>query len=157
MTSTVRYNKWTNVSAPAGLDTTSPQVNSGDDFAPVSIEHTFIAEEIGTTAGKTQDTTSNPTTGFLFYICVGSPIQEVKNYTFQKNATVTNPNANVTHRRFVYGTAANFSSIVWGIDNSEFKTKGISRLYLIDQGDHADTRIAAGDTVTVELLLGRTL
>jgi hypothetical protein len=154
MVAVIRYTEFKNNTNPAAIDlTVGPVVSAGYDFASYIHKHTFIAPEIGTGAGQTGDTTSNPTTGFLLAKFYGPPIQEVVAAWLVKNATPTHANANINFRAFVTGTADHFSQLVFGIDNSR---DGEARLYLLDQGDDASTMIAAGDTVFYSVALGNT-
>lgn len=147
-----RYTEFKNVTSPAAIDLTSgPVINIGYDWSTYCHKHTFLAAEVGTGAGQTQDTTSTPTTGFLIAKFVGPQVQEVVAYSFQKDATPTNVNTNITFRAFIWATAANYSKVCFGIDNS---VAGESKLYLLDQGDNAATRIAAGDTLRVIVGVG---
>lgn len=150
MTTAIRYTVLTNTTG--GL-ITNPVIDSGQDFATQVIEKTFIAAEIGTEAGKTRDTTSNPTEGFLLAKFYGPPVQIVGEAQLVKDATPTHDNPNYTFRKFCTGTADHFTSIACAVDNS---VKGVSSVYLLDQGDDAATQIADGDTVLVTVAIGTT-
>lgn len=149
MTTAIRYSVLTNTTAAL---IPHPVIEYGQDWATQVIEKTFIAAEIGTGAGQTRDTASNPTIGFLLAEFYGPPIQAVTGIDLIKNTAVTHDPAPV-FRAFVTGTAAHFVKLAYRIDNS---VEGVSKLYLIDQGDDATTIIATGDTVMVTVAIGTT-
>lgn len=149
MTTAIRYSVLTNTTGALIAD---PAIQYGQDWATQGIAKTFIAAEIGTDAGKTRDTTSNPTKGFLLANFYGPPIQEVVDIQLIKTTAVTH-DPNPPFRAFVTGTADHFVKIACRIDNS---VKGVSSLYIIDQGDDAATQIANGDTIVVTVAIGTT-
>lgn len=147
MTTAIRYTVLTNTT---GALIAHPVIDYGQDWATQVIPKTFIAAEIGTGAGQTRDTTSNPTKGFLLAEFYGPPIQAVTGIDLIKNTAVTH-DPDPVFRAFVTGTATHFVKIAYRIDNS---VKGVSRLYIIDQGDDATTFIANGDTILATVAIG---
>lgn len=149
MTTAIRYTALTNTT---GALITNPVIGYGQDWATQGIVKTFIAAEIGTAAGKTRDTTSNPTKGFLLAQFPGPSIQAVTSIELIKDTAVTHDPAPV-FRAFVTATTDHFAKIAYRIDNS---VKGVSSLYIIDQGDDAATQIADTDTIIVTVAIGTT-
>jgi hypothetical protein len=147
MTTAIRYTVLTNGTAAL---IPHPVIDYGQDWATQVIPKTFIAAEIGTGAGQTRDA-ANPLKGFLVAEFYGPSIQAVTSIELVKSVTVAN--AVTPFRGFITATASNFAKILYRIDNS---VKGVSRLYILDQGDDASTRIGDTDTVIVTVAIGTT-
>ena len=147
----VRHAEITNTTNPAAIITVLP-INVGQDYAFETLQRTFITAEIGTEAGQTQDTTSNPTTGFLFAQFQGAHIKNVVSLVLIKAAAATHT---TVFNYFVYsdGTTPSAVDIGYRIDNT---VKGQSSLWIIDSGTAAPGQIENGDKVIISLELGNT-
>lgn len=133
--------------------------NSGQDLAFELIEHTFIASEIGTAAGQTLDTTSNPTMGFLLAQFQGARIIQIVTAFLKKDVA----SAHTTiFRSFAWGAVGpNFYNIGLRAVNPEpvnaaqpGYSPNYASIFLLDTGTAAGTQIAVGDRLVVLVALG---
>jgi hypothetical protein len=113
--------------------------NSGQDYGLEYIFHIFSAGEIGTGAGQTRDTTSNPTTGFLFAQFQGSQVKQIMSAFVKK--TVLGANAATAFRSFAWATVTphiyNVSFRIVNSDASDSALPGYnpnySSIYMLDR------------------------
>lgn len=133
--------------------------NIGQDYGFEAIERTIITAELGTGAGQTRDTTSNPTTGFLFAQFQGAEIKRVVSVAVIKKSAATNV---TVFERFAWAVGAGTSSYNIGFayanPSSATTTAGwnanYSSLFLLDTGSAPGSQIANGDIVRVLVELG---
>jgi hypothetical protein len=166
MVSSVRHSIITNTTAPAALMPSGDPgvvIAQGQDYAFLSVKRTIITAEIGTGTGQTQDTTSNPTTGFLFAQFQGCSIKNVISASLIKNKTSTN--VTVFEQFFdgynVDATNTRPPSLSFRIVNPVYDdiakpgyNQDYASLFLLDSGADAASKIANGDRVLVLLELG---
>jgi hypothetical protein len=162
MVASVRHTVITNGTAaliPSG--TASIVCSVGQDYSFVTVKRTIITAEIGTGTGQTQDTTSNPTVGFLFAQFQGALIKEVTDISLRKNKTATNVSVfeSISWGYAIDATHGMFSNLTFRIVNytdttaTGFKA-GYSSIYLLDAGGDATSKIANGDRVFMTVELG---
>jgi hypothetical protein len=157
--SVIRQNTIINGTA-ALIPSGSPLIlcNVGQDFSFEAIDRTIITAEIGTAAGQTQDTASNPTTGFLFAQFQGAEIRRVVGVSLVKSSAATHT---TIFQRFSWAIGAGTSSSNLGfaiVNPSDPSTtagwnKNYSSLFLLDTGTGASL-IVNGDIVRVLVELG---
>jgi len=160
MVSSIRNTIIPAAAGPLAIGDPALLCNSGQDYALEYLTHTFSAGEIGTGAGLTRDTTSNPTTGFLFAQFQGSQVKNVVSLFLRK--TVTGANGGTVFRSFAWSTGANFYNIATRIVNGSDPAHALfpgynpnySIIYLLDTGNNAATQIATGDTIFMVVTLG---
>lgn len=135
--------------------------NKGQDVAFELIEHTFVASEIGTAAGQTLDTTSNPTMGFLLAQFQGARIIQIVHAVLKKDKA----GANTTiFRSFAWASATgpsyyNIALRSVNQDPALFATTpgydpNYASIFLLDTGSAAASQIAVGDRLVVLVALG---
>lgn len=157
---TIRQNTITNTVAaliPSG--NVAIVCNTGQDYGFECVERTIVTAEIGTGAGQTRDTSSNPTTGFLFAQFQGANIKRVVSAFSIKSSAATNT---TVFERFVWATGAGTSSSSLGfriVNPSDSSTTpgwdaNYSSLFLLDAGSSGPSQIANGDKVRVLVELG---
>jgi len=163
MVATVRHKDITNTTDPAALMTSGNEAivcNTGQDYGLQTITRTFITEEIGTGAGETQDTTSDPTMGFLFAQFQGCSIKQVITWGLFKDVAAEHTTVFERLAWSVAGLSPDVYNLGFRIVNPSDNpaTPGWSAeyasLYLLDAGDNADSQIADGDKLKVLVELG---
>lgn len=134
--------------------------NSGQDLAFELIEHTFIAGEIGTDAGKTLDTTSTPTMGFLLAQFQGARIIQIVTAFLKKDVASAHT---TVFRSFAWAssTGPSYYNIGLRAVNPEPVNAGTpgyspnyASIFLLDTGTAASSQIAVGDRLVVLVALG---
>lgn len=149
----VRHLEITNTT---GALLTSVPMNQGQDYAFETLQWTFTANDVGTGAGDTGDTTSNPTVGFLFAQVKGAVFKNVVSLNLIKAAAAAHT---TVFNYFTFADAATPSNVKIGyrIVNT---TRGggvvLSSLYIIDSGTNPLGQIASGDKLVVSVELGNT-
>lgn len=162
MTTAVRHKDITN---PGGalIPSGNPLIicNTGQDYCFQTVERTFIAAEIGTAAGETQDTTSNPTIGFLFAQFQGVDIKKVVGAVLKKQITGTHittfENIAWTSPSILAGDAYNLGFRFvnpYDAPTTPGYHPNYASLYLLDTGGDANNVIAVGDKVMVIVQVG---
>lgn len=154
MTNVVRYTEILNGTAtvPGIAILTSAIADNGDEFASQKVKRVFVAADIGTGSGQTQDTTSNPTLGCLVAQFTGSKVRSIINLELWRPTTATH----VTNfNRLVIGTAANTTNL--GLHTAYNAKTGVSSIYVLDAAAGAGGLIVANDWIEFEVLLGDTV
>ena len=133
--------------------------NSGQDLAFELIEHVFIAGEIGTGAGKTLDTTSVPTMGFLLAQFQGAEVKQIVHAVLKKDVTSAHT---TVFRSFAWATPTpHIYNIAFRAVNPNpvnaaqpGYSPNYASIFLLDSGDNAATQISVGDRLIVLVALG---
>lgn len=134
--------------------------NSGQDLAFELIEHNFIASEIGTAAGQTRDTSSNPTMGFLLAQFQGAEIRQIVHAVLKKDQASTNT---TIFRSFAWASSTGPSYYKIGtraVNPSPANAAlpgynpNYASIFILDAGSAAASQIAAGDRLVVLVALG---
>lgn len=142
MTSVVRYAQLANASG-AVMTTTTGLVIDGKEHGFKLIRRTLAAIDVGAEAGKTQHVG-----GCIMLTVKGAKIKEVFCLEAWRPTTDTN-----VYNQHLYATPTpHVYQYGWRIVDDA--TAGNSSIYLYDKGDHADTKLAAGDFLTIGFLIG---
>lgn len=161
MTTAVRHHTLTNTVA-ALIPSGSPAIicNTGQDYGFETIKRTIVTAEIGTAAGQTRDTASNPTTGFLFAQFQGANIRQIISVALVKNVTATHTTvfdswawgvAGVSP--FIYDLCTRFVNTTDAATTPGWDPN-FSSIFLLDKGDDATSQIVNGDRIVMVVELG---
>ena len=145
----IRFKAVTNTVTPAGILTEFPLDNS-DHLADILIRREFVAEDIGTDAGQTQDAT-DPTVGCFVGSFTGSRVKDIVILGLYQIAAANNRN----FIRSRYGDAN--TSIELNFRIKFHKLTNTSDIYILDTASNAADQIVAGNWIYLLPILGETV